>query len=236
MVKKTFFITLYQTGMRPGELRTIKWGNIRFEEGNLTSINCFMTKNKKHKTVYVDEATFFLKKLQESAKSEYVFPSREKKRIGDKLQDCPITDSTATLWIQKLGQHINKKIYPYLLRHTRSQELYSLADEGKLSETMVAKFLGHSLSMRNTYAKISQKGLKDASMKVIYRNEELPPERKHRLELDVENLTFQNKKLHEIIEMLVEEQGKQRARLDFMQNSEELELKIKEKGVHDGKT
>ena len=209
---KTFFIVMYETGMRPGELRTRKWSDITFNtEGGLTEINCFMTKNKKHKTVFVDEATFYLRKLQEESKSKYVFPSREKKKKGkDEMDDYPIGDSTATRWINILGKHINKKIYPYLLRHTRSHELYELADGGKLSETMVAKFLGHSKSMREVYARISKKGIKNASMKVIYKNEDLPEAKKHELEVKYESVKDELESLRAIVQRLSDEDLKNR--------------------------
>ncbi len=179
---KTFFICAYETGMRPSELRTLKWSDIKFNvDDDLSEINVFMSKNKKHKTVYVKTGTFYLKKLQNSSKSDYVFPSRENISL-------PVGDSTATRWISLLGKHIDKKIYPYLLRHTRSQELYGLVDEGKLSERVVQRFLGHSKSMRDLYSELSSKTLKDAVTKTIYKIEELPPQQRQDYELKIKNL------------------------------------------------
>lgn len=192
---KTFFIALYESGMRPSELRRVKWENIKFNvDGELTEINVFMTKNKKHKTVYVKDATFYLKKLQNEAISDYVFYSRENK-------DLPIADNTATRWINELSRHLkNKHIYPYLLRHTRSQELYTLADKGKLGETVVQKFLGHSKSMRHIYAKMSNATMKEAVTKTVYNFEELPIEKRHELEKEINLLKTELKKDHDIMQ------------------------------------
>lgn len=179
---KTFFITLYETGMRPKELRTCKWADINFNvDGNLSEIHSFMTKTKKSKVVFVDKATFYLKKLQNQTSSDYVFPSRQNNKT-------PISDVTAHRWINGLGKHINKKIYPYLLRHTRAQELYSLVDENKLSERVVQRFLGHGKSMRDIYSQLSSKTLKDAVTKAVYQFEELPSEKRHELEKKIEAL------------------------------------------------
>lgn len=179
---KTFFITLYESGMRPSELRKLKFEQIKLNsDGDLSEINVFMNKNQQHKVVYVKEATFYLKKLLEASSCEYVFPSIKEK-------GSPIADNTATRWINSLGKHINKKIYPYLLRHTRSQEIYDLVDEGKLSENVATKFLGHSKSMRHIYQSLSTKTLKEAMTKAVYTFEEIAPEKKHELRQEMDKI------------------------------------------------
>ena len=183
---KTFFISLYESGMRPSELRTLKWQDITFNvDAEVSEINVFMTKNKKAKTTFIKEATFYLRRLQYGATSEYIFPSRENK-------ETPISDNTATRWINGLGRHIGRRIYPYLLRHTRAQELYTLVDENKLAERVVQKFLGHSKSMMEIYSKLNTKVLKEAVTKTIYKLTELPEEKKHELELKIDLLLRKN--------------------------------------------
>lgn len=172
LVLKTFFITLYESGMRPSELRTAMWKDVSFDSNDdVTEINVFMTKNKEHKSVYIQKATFYLKKLQEISQGEYIFPSRENKEL-------PITDATAHRWVQQLGKHIDKKIYPYLLRHTRSQELYTLVDQGKLSSNVVQKFLGHKKDMLAFYLQTNKATVKEEIKRNVYHFNELPPEKK----------------------------------------------------------
>lgn len=186
LVKKTFFICLFETGMRPSELRTMKWSSIKFNvDEDLSEFDIFMSKNKKHKVVYVKQGTFYLKKLQQISNSDYIFCSRENK-------DLPIIDSTAHRWIADLGKHIAKKIYPYLIRHSRAQELYQLVDEGKLSERVVQRTLGHSKSMRDIYSELDSKTLKEAVTKTIYKIEELPQEKEDSYKKEIDNLKKNN--------------------------------------------
>ncbi|MGZ5516526.1 MAG: tyrosine-type recombinase/integrase [Limisphaerales bacterium] len=183
---KTFFIALYESGMRPSELRTLKWQDVAFNiDADVSEINVFMTKNKTAKTTFIKEATFYLRRLQFGATSDYIFPSRENNNV-------PISDNTATRWINTLGRHIGRRIYPYLLRHTRAQELYTLVDENKLAERIVQKFLGHSKSMMEIYSKLNTKVLKEAVTKTIYKVAELPEEKKHELELKIDLLLRKN--------------------------------------------
>lgn len=191
---KAFFISMYESGMRPSELRKLKWNNIKLDidEDHLTEVSVFMTKNQQHKTIYVKQATPYLKKLLENSQSEYIFPSKEDK-------NKPISDNTATRWINILGKHIDKHIYPYLIRHTRSQELYDLVDEGKLSDNVATKLLGHSKSMRSIYQQLSTKTIKEAITKSVFNIEELPPEQQNELKKQLE---AQDKRLKAIEDLL----------------------------------
>src|SRR5436190_22799518 len=77
-VRKAFFITLYESGLRPKELRTLPWKNVRLDvDGDISELHIFATKTKKSRTVFVKEATFYLRRLVENKSSEYVFPSPE---------------------------------------------------------------------------------------------------------------------------------------------------------------
>jgi integrase len=203
---KTFFILSYESGMRPGEVRKLKWSDIKFNvDGDLSEINVFMTKNKDSKSVYVKESTFYLKKLQTDSKGDYVFASQLNKGM-------PIGDSTATLWVNMMGKHIGKKIYPYLLRHTRSQELYELVDKGKLSDKVAQKFLGHSKSMRDIYSDLKKGIIQEAITKQVYEFEELPQEKKKAMEeigkinIKVEEVISENaelkKKLNDALDLI----------------------------------
>lgn len=188
---KTFFITLYESGMRPGELRKIKWVDIKFNVDNdLSEINVFMTKTKKGKTIFIKEATYYLKKLQKESISDYVFYSRENK-------DLPIADITATRWINQLGKHLNRKLYPYLLRHTRARELYKLADKGQFSEKVVQRFMGHSKSMRDVYSELDSDTIKEALEKSVYQFNDMPKSEREQLQKEISLLKAEQKRIFE---------------------------------------
>src|SRR3989339_86455 len=149
---KTFFITLYETGFRPGELRNLRWDNIKFNvKGNISEISIYSTKTKKARVVYVKEATKFLQKLMDEQektgnKSEIVFHSPADKNKS-------LTKSSLTLWLNALSlKALGRKIHPYIVRHSRATELYRQAKQILTS---------------------------------VYNFEDIPKEKKHKLEQEV---------------------------------------------------
>ena len=64
-----------------------------------------------------------------------------------------------------------------------------------LPDKIVQKFLGHSKSMGDVYTHMSNKDVKEAVGKTIYKFEDIPEEKKHELELKIE---AQDKKLKEM--------------------------------------
>lgn len=179
---KTFFITLYESGLRPKELRTLQWQNVKLNvDGDISEISVYATKTNKARTVYVKEATAYLKRLYEQRKRDnpLVFPAPQEstRHLGK---------STVNVWLQRLSEKaIGRKIFPYILRHTRATELYTNAG---IPDKIAQKFLGHSRSMGDVYTHLSAKDIKEALGKTIYKLEEISPEKKHKLERDIERL------------------------------------------------
>lgn len=175
--KKTFFITLYESGLRPNELASSKWKDINFNvDGELSELHIYATKTSKARTIFVRDATFWLKKLKEYSQSEFIFPSAMNRNE-------PISRSTSWYWVQEMGKAIGLKIYPYLLRHTRATELY------KSVPTKIAqKFMGHGKDMSDLYSHLSSSDLKESLLKSVYMFDKLTPEKKHGLEKEVEML------------------------------------------------
>lgn len=169
--RKTFFITLYESGLRPIELRFVKWKDIKFNiDGDISQLNIYATKTAKARSVYVKESTWYLKKLKEETKSDYVFPSVEDETKA-------ITKMTALRWIKEMGKNgIDKDITPYLLRHSRATELYL-----NMPSKVAQKFLGHSKDMSDFYSHLSSKDVKESMLKTVYKLEDLPPEQEHEL-------------------------------------------------------
>lgn len=190
---KTFFISLYESGLRPKELRTLIWKNIKFnvDKDDISEINVFATKTHRARTVYVQEATFYLKKLKEQSQNELVFPAPR-----DKTKS--VSKELPAMWLGRISQKVlGRRIYPYILRHSRATELYTNAG---IPDKTVQKFLGHSKSMADVYTHLSNKDVKDAVSKTIYKTKDLPPEKKYQLEKDVEQHRMEILELKETIE------------------------------------
>jgi len=192
---KTFFITLYESGLRPNELRNLKWQNIKFDvnKDGITEISIFATKTHRARSVYVKGATFYLKKLKKQAKNDLVFPAprNPNKTLGK---------SMASVWLNRISKKVlGREVFPYLLRHSRATELYTNAG---IPDKIAQKFLGHSKSMGDVYTHLSSKDVQEAVGKSIYQFEELPPEKRHKLELEVEELKARLKQIEDSFKTL----------------------------------
>jgi integrase len=186
---KTFFITLYESALRPIELRNLKWKDVNFDvEGDVSELSIYATKTKRARNVYVKEATYYLKKLKEEKGKdvELVFPSKMDKNE-------PLNKGALSLWLTVLSKKVlGRGINPYLLRHTRGTELYL---NSGIPQKTAQKFMGHSKDMSDFYTHLSSKDVKDAMLKSVYNLEDLPKEKKHELEQEVETLKERMKEL-----------------------------------------
>lgn len=178
--RKTFFITLYETGLRPVELRNLKWKDIKFNiDGDISELHIFATKTGKARTTYVKESTFYLQKLMNYKDGELVFCARDNK-------NKPIAKQTACAWLDEMGkQALKRHIFPYILRHSRATELYA-----SMPSKTAQKFLGHGKDMSDFYAHLSSKDVKEAVTKTVYKFEELPPEKREDYEKRIKALEF----------------------------------------------
>ena len=71
----------------------------------------FATKTHRARTVYVQEATFYLKKLKEQSENELVFPAPR-----DKTKS--VSKELPAMWLGRISQKVlGRRIYPYILRH-----------------------------------------------------------------------------------------------------------------------
>lgn len=178
---KAFFITLYESGLRPIELRNLKWKDLNFEiDGEISELNIFATKTKQARTVYIKEATHYLKRLrEEKGKSEYVFPQKSD-------ENRPVTKFAISMWMKHASKKaIGRPIFPYLLRHTRATELYKNAG---IPDKTAQKFMGHSKNMSDFYTHLSKDDVREAMSKTVYQLEEMPEKKKYELEIKYEQL------------------------------------------------
>lgn len=196
---KAFLMTQYEAGLRTIECRTLKWDSIKFNvDGDISEIGIYATKTSKARTVFVKEATFYLQKLKEEQentgmKSIYVFPSRSKKNM-------PVDKNSVSSWFRNLSKKaLGRNGWNYLLRHSRATELYRLADENKISKETAIRFMGHSSDMSKTYTHLDKQEIKNMLKNQVYKLEELPEEKRHKLEIEIDELKKDRDKLWEAL-------------------------------------
>lgn len=197
MFWKAFLITQYEAGLRTGECRTLKWDSIRFNvDDDISEIGIYATKTSKARTIFVKEATFYLKQLKQEQqntgiKSIYVFPS--KTNVNN-----PVYKNSVSSWFKSLTKKaLGREGWNYLLRHSRATELYKLAEENKISKDTAIKFMGHSSDMSKTYTHLDKEDVKSMLKNQVYKLEDLPEEKKHELEKEISELRKEDKRIWE---------------------------------------
>jgi len=213
MYWKSFLMVQWEGGLTTGEVRTIEWDNIILNvDEDISEVNIYSTKTKKARTIFVKEATFYLKQLKqeqenEGIKSVYVFPSKSN-------QNKPIDKTSVSYWFRNLTQKaLGKKKWNYLLRHGKATELYELAEQGKISKDTVVRFMGHSKDMSHTYTSLNPEVIKKMLKEQIYKIEDLPEEKKHELEIEIESLKKDQLKIQRLIAKLVNKDSDKEIRI-----------------------
>lgn len=195
---KAFFLTQYEGALRTQECRLLKWEELK-EENEFYTITLFQTKIKRDKPIVLKEAKFYLDKLKQEQRNNgdhgvYVFHAK-----NDPNQ--PIDKATVTCWLKALSKRaIGKEIFPYCLRHTRATEYKKLIKEGKLSKDNALETMGHSEKMFDrVYSHVGIDEVKQYLKEQVYKFEDLPEERKHKLEKEIEELRENQKKFWQIL-------------------------------------
>lgn len=189
---KAYFLTLFYGGFRPSELCNLKWTQISFESNGTCFIKIYSKKNKEYFNKFIPEdVTYWIKKIQNN-NSVWVFPSPLSSR-----KNLPITQKGVYFRLKSLSERtFNKRINPYILRHSIATILYNKENS---NDDDVARQLGHSKNMKKTYSNLSEEKIKERARKIYLNTEDLPPEKKHELELKIELIT----KKQEIQEKLI---------------------------------
>lgn len=192
MFWKAFFMVQYEGGLRTKETRFLKWEDIKFNvDGDISELSIYSTKTKKARTIFVKEATFYLLKLREEqenlgGKGIYVFHSKTD-------INKPIIKTTVSMWFRTLTNKVlGRKGWNYLLRHSRGTELYRLARQGKIAKDTAIEFMGHSGDMSKVYEHFDKDEIKEMLKNQVYKIEDLPEEKKHELEKEIDQLKKAN--------------------------------------------
>lgn len=200
-------------GCRPNEVCKLKWSDVDItDEGIFFKI--YSAKNNKFFTKFVPiEFSSYIKELKKTSNSEYVFVKQKGK---------PITRHSFYIRITRLQKKYfpNKKITPYILRHSIATILYGKAEDGKLNDDIVARQMGHSKSMKQIYANFDEDRLKEAAKK-IYIEPEYTPEKRKSYEDRIKLLEIANEKLSQYIEK------RDRQDADWKNVQKEIEDRVK---------
>jgi len=199
---KAFLLVQYEAGLRTGEVRLLKWEDIK-NEGEMSRLTIHATKTGRTRVSFVKEATHYLERLKEEQentgiKSVYVFHGRQK-------TNQPVQKSTVNMWFSRLTEKtLGEKKWNYLLRHTRATELYKLAKENKIAKDTAIKFMGHSEDMSATYTNLDKEDVEKMLKDQVYNIEEMPEERKHELEIELDGQKKQTTDLQKKVLELTE--------------------------------
>ncbi|MBP6857303.1 tyrosine-type recombinase/integrase [Candidatus Pacearchaeota archaeon] len=189
---QTFFIVQYEGGLRTGECRRLKWGDIEFDEDEEYSYIVVSSKKNKNRAdkkreIPLKLSTKYLKKLKEQQKNEkiitkWVFPSPQ-----DPSE--PIS-KYVNRWFKDLTLNVlGKAKYNYLLRHSRGTELQRLVKDNIMSKDNAVQFLGHSEKMFDkVYSHMSRQEIKKVMKKQIYDFKEITPEQKEHYQKEIDDL------------------------------------------------
>ena len=199
---KTFLASQYEGALRTIECRNLKWTDIDMEDPDVYffSVNSKKNKNstdKERTSPPLVQSVYFLTELRKAqgksgVKSPYVFPS-------SKNPNTCISSGMVNMWFFRLTKRVlGKNIKNYILRHSKGEELHKLVREGKLSKENAFQMMGHSEKMFDkTYSHSNKIEVKKLLKKQVLDVDYIAPEKKHKLERDVEQLRKQILELKE---------------------------------------
>jgi len=176
---KVFWLVFFYGGFRGIDTVRLKWKNFTFEKDGTIIIKAYIGKNQK--TFYKSlpkEVTPIVKKWKGVNPSEYVFPSTK--------GDYPIHPKTPNTRLTRISKKaLGRAINPYLLRHSLATIKYN--EDGQ-EDDITANQLGHSKSMKETYLHLDESKLIKRAKRVWTDKNEMPRAKKHKLEIEVEEL------------------------------------------------
>lgn len=223
---KATLILLYETACRPAEIRNAKWKDINWENKTL---HVFANKTQKSREIPINESIIHLKRW----KQEFCFPDIQEEDFifpSPLNRDNPIDPSTLSYLIRSTAKKsgIKRPIYPYLFRHSRLSEIYKKGVQDQHHKI----FAGHSKdsSMTGVYVSMDDEDMIADILTKVYHIDELPPEKRHKLEVEIEALKNVNKKIEPTFLMalqLIKELRKNK-NLKFSDKFKEMLMKIEE--------
>lgn len=183
--------TLYNSALRPEELRLAKWKAIDWDK---KTIRVLSNKTGEPREIPLGDAANHLRRwfkefcYDDVSDEDYIFPS-------PRNRNQPYQEWGFRYNVIKMGKYagIKRTIYPYLLRHTRLNFLRSKGVDTKTRSL----FAGHSPKMADgVYNHMDNEDMIGEIENKIYNVEELTEDKQHELEKEIEQMKQQNEKLY----------------------------------------
>lgn len=180
---KAYFMTMFYGGCRPNEVIKLKRNDVEFADDG-AYITIYSGKNKREFIKFIpSDSAFYLKKIYDKG-FDYIFTNERTQK--------PISVKGAYWKIRQLSEKaLGHKIDLYTLRHSIATIIYNKDD---IKDDDIARQMGHTKSQKGTYVHNDKKKLRERARKIYVSPEELPPEKKHELEKEVEKLKEEIKK------------------------------------------
>lgn len=203
---KAMIMLMYETACRPEECFKLKWKDIDFQSNE---VSLSSSKTREARVVPIDKSVLHLKRYNQEypfpdvVEKDFVFPATDR--------DKPINTQVVNDYLKKLSlRTIKKHLYPYILRHSRLQEI-----RPHLSVEAYQKIAGHSIEVAlEHYGHLDVKEAKEEMLAKIYHIEELTEQEKEEV-----------KKLRQELKELKKEFGKYAPMLEALQQRIESDPK-----------
>lgn len=171
---KALVILLYETGARPTEVLSTKWKDIDLDKGEIKLLS---TKNNTVRVVPIKESILHLQRYKQEfpypnvVPNDFIFPSPRDRKEHFSIQY--LQNIFAKLSEQSLG----RKLFPYILRHTRATELQKV-----LTPKIYEKVMDHSIEMATRYSHLNKDDVREQMLERVYHIEELTKEERSEIE------------------------------------------------------
>ena len=181
---KAFLFVSFYTGARPSEILNLTWDQVIFND-KYAIIKLFATKNQKQRDFPVPPE---VKKVLWDWKQNYSYPNLNHKKDfifpSPNDRNKPLTTASTNKILRQMSKKsgINKDVWNYMLRHSRSQKLYE-----ELPVPIVEKLMAHK-DMYRIYSEISNQKAKEQLFEKIYKIEELNEQEENQMKKQIEDL------------------------------------------------
>lgn len=171
---KVLIILLFESAGRPEEILKLRWKDINLDEKEI-KLNSGKTGGVRILPIDKSVNRLFLYKQEypfgTPLAEDYLFPNPKNRKEH-------LTNQTISDYLKHLGKNtINKRIFPYLFRHTRLNSIRK-----KLSPDVYEKFAGHSIEVAlDSYSHIDNEDVRSEMFEKIYNIEQLTKEDKEEL-------------------------------------------------------
>lgn len=173
---KNYWRVFFFGGFRPSEACNLRWEQVFFEpDGVIIKLRTTKTGKDFMKSL-PKEAEHNLKELKSQTTSEFLFPSI--------ITGKPIKARTVCARLKRISKKaLGQEVVPYQLRHSIATILY--ADDTKKDDD-VARQLGHTKNMRDTYKNMNGEQIKQKARSLW--GKPLTPEKRTELEKELADL------------------------------------------------